>query len=138
MAKTYRHVYTFEGTRPLDKVKSVETYERLKDVPELGENQLMSSGQNKMPMSNDITCGTFQVRISNIHNAGGWTIEDATMFISGLRFATDGNITPEMMEELEDSKKKALEFLYGNVYGEKTFGELNPINVVIKSRIDGR
>ena len=30
MAKTYRHVYTFEGNKPLDKVKSVETYERLK------------------------------------------------------------------------------------------------------------
>ena len=114
MAKTYRHVYTFEGTRPLDKAKSIETYERLKDVPELGENQLMSSGQNKTPMCNNITCGTFQVQISNIYNAE-WTIEDAVIFIHGLQFATDSNITPEMIEELEDSKKKILEFLYGNV-----------------------
>lgn len=134
MAKTYRHVYTFEGTRPLDKVKSVETYERLKDVPELGENQLISSGQNKTPMCNSITCGTFQVEISNMYNAG-WSIEDAVRFISGLQFAADSNITPEMVEELEDSKKKALEFLYGNVYGEMTFGQLNPINVVITSKI---
>ena len=131
MTKTYRHVYTFEGTRPLDKVKSVETYERLKDVPELEENQLMSSGQNKTPMSNNITCGTFQVQISNIHNAG-WTIEDAVMFINGLQLATGSNVTPEEVEDLEDSKMKALEFLYGNEYGEKKFGNLN---VVIKSKI---
>ncbi len=134
MAKTYRHIYTFEGNKPLDKVKSVETYERLKDVPELGENQLMSSGQNKTPMCNNITCGTFQVQISNLYNAEG-TIEDAVMFIHGLQFAMDFNITPEMIEELEDSKKNTLEFLYGNVYGKKKFGKLNPINVVIKSKI---
>ena len=136
MAKTYRHVYTFEGNKPLDRVKSVETYERLMDVPDLGENQLMSSGQNKTPMCNNITCGTFQVQVSNISNAE-WTIEDATIFIHGLQFATDSNVTPEMIEELEDSKKMVLEFLYGNVYGERKFGKLNPINVVIKSRIDG-
>lgn len=134
MTKTYRHVYTFEGTRPLDKVKSVETYEHLKDVPELEENQLMSSGQNKTPMCKDITCGTFQVQISNINNAD-WTIESAIKFTSGLQFAMDSNITPEDIEELEDSKNKALEFLHENVYGEKKFGKLNPIKVVIKSRV---
>jgi len=136
MAKTYRHVYTFEGTRPLDKVKSVETYERLKDVPELGKNQMMASGQNKTPMCKDITCGTFQVQISNINNVG-WTIEDAVRFINGLQFATGNNIMPEVVEELEDSKKKALEFLHENVYGEKKFGKLNPMKVMIKSRVNG-
>lgn len=136
MAKTYRHVYTFEGTKPLDKVKSVETYERLKDVPERGENQLMSSGQNKTPMCKDITCGTFQVQISNINNVE-WTIEGAVKFTSTLQFATDSNITHEMIEELEDSKKKVLEFLHGNEYGEKTFGKLNPMKVMIKSRVNG-
>lgn len=134
MAKTYRHVYTLEGNKPLDKVMSVETYERLKDVPELGENQMMSSGQNKIPRCNSITCGTFQVQISNISNTG-WTIEDAVLFIHGIQFAPNSNITPEEVEDLEDSKKKALEFLYENEYGEKKFGKLNPINVEIKSRI---
>lgn len=135
MAKTYRHVYTFEGTRPLDKVISVETYERLKDVPKLGGTQIMSSGQNKRPMCDKITHGTFQVQISTIHNTG-WTIEDAVMFINGLQFADSSHIAPELIEELEDSKKNALEFLHGNEYGEKRFGELSPITVLIKSRGD--
>lgn len=47
MAKTYRHVYTFEGISPLDKVKSIETYMRLKDVPKCGENQI-DEGKNKV------------------------------------------------------------------------------------------
>lgn len=136
MAKTYRHLYTFEGIRPLDKVKSVETYERLKDVPECGETQIMSSGQNKTPRCSNITCGTFQVQISNINNVE-WTIEDAVKFTNGLQFAMGNDIAPEMIEELEDNKKKALEFLYGNEYGEMTFGELTPIKVTIKSRIAG-
>jgi len=134
MAKTYRHVYTFEGTRPLDKVKSVETYERLKDVPELGKNQLMSSGQNKTPMCKDITCGTFQVGIGNIFNME-WTIEGATKFVENLEY--NDPATPEEVKELEDSKKKALEFLHGNEYGKKEFGKLNPMTVEIKSRVNG-
>lgn len=134
MAKTYRHVYTFEGIRPLDKVKSVETYERLKDVPECGENQIMSSGQNKTPRCSNITCGTFQVGIANIFNMDQ-TIEGATKFVESLEY--NGLATPEDLADLEDSKKKALEFLYGNEYGEKTFGTLNPIKVTIKSRLAG-
>lgn len=131
MTKTYRHVYTFEGTKPLDKVKSVETYERLKDVPECGENQIMSSGQNKAPMSNHITRGTFQVGIGNIFNQD-WTIEGATRFVENLKYSDLA--TPEEVEDLEDSKERALEFLYGNVYGASRFGKLNPITVAIKRR----
>jgi hypothetical protein len=134
MTKTYRHVYTFEGTRPLDKVKSVETYERLKDVPECGENQMMSSGQNKTPMCTDITCGTFQVQISVLNNVM-WTIEGATKFVENLEY--NDRATSEEVKELEDSKKKALEFLHGNEYGKKEFGKLNPMTVEIKSRVNG-
>lgn len=134
MTKTYRHVYTFEGTRPLDKVKSVETYERLMDVPELGKNQMMASGLNKTPMCKDITCGTFQVGIGNIFNTE-WTIEGATKFVENLEY--NDPATPEEVKELEDSKKKALEFLHGNEYGKKEFGKLNPMTVEIKSRVNG-
>ena len=133
MTKTYRHVYTFEGTRPLDKVKSVETYERLKDVPARGENQLMSSGQNKTPMCTDITCGTFQVWIECISNKE-WTIECATRFVKNLKY--NALATPEEVEDLEDSKRKTLKFLYGNEYGKMKFGKLNPITVEIKSRVN--
>lgn len=133
MAKTYRHVYTFEGTRPLDKVKSVETYERLKDVPECGENQMMSSGQNKAPRCKDITCGTFQVGIANMFNMD-WSIEGAVTFLEELDY--NDPPTPDHLAELDDSKKKAREFLYENEYGEKTFGTLNPIKVTIKSRLN--
>lgn len=132
MAKTYRHVYTFEGIRPLDKVKSVETYERLKDVPECGENQIMSSGQNKTPRCSGITCGTFQVGIANMFSMD-WSIEGAITFLEELDY--NDPPTPDDLADLEDSKKKALEFLYGNEYGEATFGKLNPIKVTIKSRI---
>ena len=134
MTKTYRHVYTFEGTRPLDKVKCVETYEHLKDVPELGKNQMMASGQNKTPMCNDITCGTFQVWIECISNKE-WTIEGATRFVKKLKY--NDLATPEEVEDLEDSKKKTLKFLYGNEYGKMKFGKLNPMTVEIKSRVNG-
>lgn len=133
MTKIYRHVYTFEGIRPLDKVKSIKTYMRLKDVPECGKNQMMSSGQNKTPMCNNITCGTFQVGIANIFNMD-WTIEGAIKFVEKLEY--NDLATPEEVNDLEDSKKKAMEFLYGNEYGEMSFGKLNPMKVKIESRLD--
>jgi len=65
MATTYRHVVTFEGTRPSSRIRNIQTFKRLFDVPSLKPNQMLISGSKPQMQSTDISFGIYKIAVNN-------------------------------------------------------------------------
>lgn len=120
MAKTYRHVYTYEGTTPMSRITKSDTYDRLKDVPELDANQSMSSSSMKEPLCMDMSFGKYTTYIEN-QMCFPLNDEHAISVIKGIYAERS---TPDSRARLDADKQACIEFIQRNEFGDFQHGIL--------------